>query len=274
MAGGYSPAMPFADANGQRLYYEEHGSGEPLVLVMGLGTDHLGWALQIPALAERFRVVAFDNRDVGQSSTATAPYEIADMAADTLALADALGIDTFHLLGISMGGAIAQEAALAAPERIRTLQLAVTWGGSGNYGREKALAWAKEVRSRPREDFIEALLLLNLSEAFYENPSAVTYAKRLAYENPYPQDPESFIRQSDASGNHETRDRLGRLTMPVHVISAEHDLLVPAWKQREIADLIPGSELTVMPTAPHSANMERPDEFNAAVLGFLDRHIG
>jgi pimeloyl-ACP methyl ester carboxylesterase len=266
--------MPFADVNDQRLYYEEHGSGEPLILIMGLGGDVLGWAFQIAPFAERHRVVAFDNRDVGRSSTASGPYEIADMAADTLALADALEIDAFHLLGVSMGGAIAQEIALAAPDRVRTLQLAVTWGGSGNYGRENARAWAKEIRSRPREDFIDAMLLLNLSEAFYENPSAVTYAKRLAYDNPYPQDPEAFIRQSDAAGNHETRDRLGRLAMPVHVISAEHDVLVPAWKQREIAELIEGSELTVLPSAPHSANLERPGDFNAAVLGFLARHAG
>ena len=101
--------MPFADANGQRLYYESHGEGEPLVIVMGLAADHLAWAMQVPEWSKHYRVIEFDNRDVGQSSYAEGPYEIADMARDTLALADELGLDSFHLLGMSMGGTIAQE---------------------------------------------------------------------------------------------------------------------------------------------------------------------
>lgn len=261
--------MPFAEANGLRLFYEERGAGDPLLLIMGLATDHVGWVLQVPTFSERYRTIAFDNRDVGQSAMAAGPYEISDMAADALALADELGLDTFHVVGVSMGGAIAQELALRAPERVRTLQLAVTWGGSGRYGAEKARLWANEVRTRPREDFLDSLLLVNLSEQFYENPDAVAYARRLMLDNPHPQDPEAFIRQSDACGRHETRDRLHQLSMPVHVISAEYDALVNAWKQQELADLIPGAKLTVIPRAPHGANMERAQEFNHAVLEFL-----
>jgi len=261
--------MPFADANGLRLFYEEHGAGDPLLLIMGLATDHTGWMLQVPALSARYRTIAFDNRDVGRSATADGPYEIADMAADALALADHLGLGAFHVLGVSMGGAIAQELALRAPERVRTLQLAVTWAGSGRYGLEKARLWADEVRVRPREDFLDSLLLVNLSEAFYENPDAVAYTRRLMLDNPFPQDPEAFVRQSDACGRHETRDRLGELDVPTHVISGEHDVLLPNWKQKELADLIPGAKLTVIPGAPHGANIERAQEFNDAILGFL-----
>lgn len=265
--------MPFAEANGLRLYYEDHGAGDPILLIMGLASDHLGWMLQVPAFSERYRTIVFDNRDVGRSATADGPYEIADMAADALALADGLGLDTFHVLGVSMGGAIAQELALRAPERVRTLQLAVTWGGSGRYGLEKARLWANEVRTRPREDFLDSLLLLNLSEAFYEDEEAVAYARRLMLDNPHPQDPEAFVRQSDACGRHETRDRLHQLSMPVHVISAEYDVLVNAWKQQELADLIPGAKLTVIQRAPHGVNMERAREFNEAALGFLEEAV-
>ena len=127
--------MPHLEVNGQRLYYEEHGEGEPLLCVMGLSADTLAWALQVPAWAQHYRTIVFDNRDVGQSSHADGEYEIADMAADTLALADALELDEFHLLGLSMGGTISQEVALAAPERVRTLTLVVTFGGSGAWGR-------------------------------------------------------------------------------------------------------------------------------------------
>ena len=118
--------MPTADVNGQTLYYEVHGEGEPLLCVMGLSADTLAWLPQVPAFSAAHRTVIFDNRDVGRSSLADGPYEIADMARDTLALADELGLESFHLVGCSLGGAISQEVAIAAPERVRTLTLAVT----------------------------------------------------------------------------------------------------------------------------------------------------
>jgi 3-oxoadipate enol-lactonase len=121
--------MPTVEANGQTLYYEVHGEGEPLVCLMGLAADVLAWTLQIPAFAAVHRTVVLDNRDAGRSSLAGSDYEIADMARDTLALADALELDSFHLLGYSMGGAIAQEIACHAPGRVRTLTLAVTFPG-------------------------------------------------------------------------------------------------------------------------------------------------
>ena len=101
--------MATIEIYGRTVYNEEHGDGEPLLCVMGLAADTLAWALQVPAFAERHRTVIFDNRDVGRSSTVEQDYEIADLAHDTLALADALGLESFHLLGVSMGGAIAQE---------------------------------------------------------------------------------------------------------------------------------------------------------------------
>src|SRR5947207_12451425 len=130
--------MPHLEANGRRLYYELHGEGEPLLCVMGLAADILAWTLQVPAFAARHRTIVFDNRDAGRSDRAEADYELADMAADALALADALELERFHLLGASMGGAIAQEVALAAPERITTLTLAVSFGGVGAAGRALA----------------------------------------------------------------------------------------------------------------------------------------
>src|SRR4051794_28678054 len=101
------------EANGQRLYYEVHGDGPPLVLLMGIGYDSSLWTLaQVPALSAQFRVVLMDNRDAGRSSMAHRPYRIADMSDDVAGLLDALGIQRTHLLGLSMGGLIAQEFAL------------------------------------------------------------------------------------------------------------------------------------------------------------------
>jgi 3-oxoadipate enol-lactonase len=133
--------MPTIEANGHTLYYELHGEGEPLVCVMGLSADTVTWTLQLPAFSARHRTLIFDNRDVGRSSLADGPYEIAHMARDTLALADALELDTFHVLGVSMGGAIAQEMALAAPGRVRTLTLAVTFPAGGAYAHKLSEVW-------------------------------------------------------------------------------------------------------------------------------------
>jgi 3-oxoadipate enol-lactonase len=256
-------------ANGQTLYYEEHGAGDPLLCVMGLATDAFAWLPQIQAFSERYRLVIFDNRDVGRSSMANGPYDIADMAGDALALADGLGLDSFHLLGVSMGGAIAQEMALAAPERVRTLTLGVTWPSSGAWARKLAEVWGARVAGMTREQRVDELMLLTMSESFFENPDAVAWLRQTILSNPHPQPVEAFGRQVEATSRHNTSDRLGSLSIPTHVIGAEHDILVPVWKSRELAELIPGARLTVVAAAPHGVNLERAEEFNRAVLDFI-----
>jgi 3-oxoadipate enol-lactonase len=261
--------MPTIEANGQTLYHEVHGEGEPLVCVTGLAADTLTWMLQLPAFSARHRTVIFDNRDVGRSSLATGPYEVADMAQDTLALADALELDSFHVLGVSMGGAIAQELALAAPERVRTLTLAVTFAAGGGWARKLADVWGSRVKKISHEEHIDELLLLNFSEEFYEDEQRVTWMRGMVLANPNPQPADAFTRQLQASGRHDTRDRIPTLNVPTHVIGSEHDVLVPVWKSRELAELIPGAQLTVLPGAPHGANVERAEEFNRTVLDFI-----
>ena len=259
-------------SSGTTIYYEEHGEGEPLLCVMGLSADTLAWALQVPTFSQRHRTVIFDNRDVGQSSPGGAEYEVADMARDTLDLADALGLDSFHLLGVSMGGAIAQEIALAAPDRVRTLTLTVTFARGGAWGQLLAKVWGERVREAPRERHVDELLLLNLSEELFEDPAKVEFARNLMLQNPHPQEPEAFTRQLAASARHDALDRLPTLAMPVHVIGGERDILVPVWKSQELADVIPGAKLTVLEGAPHGLNFERAQEYNELVLGFIAEH--
>jgi 3-oxoadipate enol-lactonase len=263
--------VPKAEVNGQTLYYEVMGdAGEPLLCVMGLAANTLAWTLQMQRFAERHRTVFFDNRDVGQSSMADRPYTIADMAQDALALADELDLDSFHLLGLSMGGAIAQEMALAAPERIRTLTLAVTFAGAGAWGQKLNELWSDRRAKMTREQQVDELMLLTSSEEFFENAEMVGYMRTMMLSDPHPQPADAFARQLDASSHHDARDRLGSLTMPVHVIGAEWDILVPVWKSQELIELLPeGAKLTVVPRAPHGVQIERAEEFNAAVLDFI-----
>ena len=261
--------MPHFENDGRALYYEIHGEGEPLLCVMGLSADHLAWTLQVPAFSERYRTIVFDNRDVGQSFRADGPYDVADMARDTLALADGLGLARFHLLGMSLGGTIAQELALAAPERVRSLTLIVTYASAGRWGRDFARLWGRAATQRSDEEHIDWLILQTVSEEFYENEAAVEFLRNMLLANPHPQPRDAFLRQLDAGARHDTRERLGVLTVPTHVIAGGHDLLVPAWKSAEIAQRIPGAKLSVLPRAPHGINVERAEDFNALVLDFL-----
>ncbi len=263
--------MPHADVNGQRLYYEIHGRGVPLLCVMGVGSDLTGWSLQLRAFSARHRTVVFDNRDVGRSSYAAEPYEIRDMAEDTIGLADALGLDRFHLLGLSMGGAIAQEVALAHPQRVISLTLCVSFGGGGRWAQERARVQIESLPARSEAQLLDEMMLLTLSEATYEQPGQVQMMRSLIMSYEHRQRRAGFVRQLRASAAHEARGRLSRLSLPVHVIAAEQDRLVPEWKSRELAELIPGARFQTIGGAAHAVNIERPDELARLVLEFLER---
>jgi pimeloyl-ACP methyl ester carboxylesterase len=225
--------------------------------------------MQIQPFSEQYRAIFFDNRDVGQSSLAPHDYSTADMADDVLALADHLDLGTFHLLGISLGGMVSQHVALKAPERVRSLTLAVTHGGVQKAGRLRGHLLGSYARHLPPEDQVDNLLYLCYTEAFFENQEMYEFMRTALLENPYPQPPEAFARQAAAGANHDVRDRLSELTMPVHVIGAERDLMIPVWKARELASLIPGSKLTVIEGQGHGVMWEGADQFNAAVTEFL-----
>ncbi len=265
--------MPYADVNGVRLFHTEQGDGEPLLCVMGLASDSQGWGLQMEALSESFRVIVFDNRDVGRSTQCEADYDIADLADDAIALADHLGLDRFHLLGISLGSCVAQRVALAIGERIRTLTLAATWAGTAPaFSEMRARVWEREVRRSTTEEWLEEMMLLTLSENVFANQEGVDTMKRMALENPHPQSTDGLIRQIRSMARHDVRDRLTELRMPVHVIAGDRDILIPPWKSEEVAEHVEDSTLTILRGIGHSMNLERADQFNAVVLTWLREH--
>lgn len=261
--------MPHADLNGIEIHYDVHGEGDPLICVHGLGCDRRAWLMQIEPFAALHKAVFFDNRDVGQSSLAQTSYSTADMGQDVLALADHLELESFHLLGISLGGMVSQQVALAAPERVRSLTLAVTHGGVGRAGQLRGHLLGAYSRHLPLEDRVDNLLYLCYTEQFFENQQMYELVRTALLENPYPQPPEAFARQAAAGAHHDVRDRLGELTMPVHAIGAERDLMIPVWKSRELSSLIPGAQLTIIDGQGHGVQWEAAREFNAAVTKFL-----
>jgi len=250
----------------------EAGAGDPLVLVMGFGGDHLAWGLQIPVFAEKYRVIAFDNRGVGQTDAPDQPYSTAMMADDTVGLMDALGIDRAHVCGVSMGGMIAQEIALRHPARVRTLQLHATLARPDAYMHALTDAW-RHVRPKvEREEWLHTLGLWLFAPVTYtERPQFVELVLQNALANPYPQSLVGFYRQGEAVRGHDTLDRLEQLRCPTLVSVADHDILVPPRFSHAIAQRVPGAELKIIAGAGHAYMWEQPDAFNAMCLEFLAR---
>jgi pimeloyl-ACP methyl ester carboxylesterase len=264
-------------SNGQELYYEVHGDGQPLVLVMGIGYDSSLWKLhQIPALSKRFQVVIFDNRDAGRSSRAAQRYSIGDMADDVAGLLDGLDIPHAHLLGLSMGGMIGQEFALRHPDRLDRLVLSGVGAAPARSAFDPIRIWSW-VKSH--DDIGEAFgaqqFVWLFSSSFLRNDAAVEQTLALLASNPNPMTPDAYTRQATAYLQHDMLDRLSGIQAPTLVVGGEQDLLTPPWILQEVASAIPGADLRIFrgDGASHLLPLERPAEFNQLVVNFLSEPV-
>jgi pimeloyl-ACP methyl ester carboxylesterase len=264
--------MPTVRVGDIQMFYQHVGEGDPLLLIMGFGGDHLAWAMQMADFSARHRVIAFDNRGVGQTDAPDQPYSIRQMAGDALGLMDALGVDSAHVLGVSMGGMIAQELVLARPERVRSLHLACTFARPDAYMLALNSAWREMRIGLGREATLRTLGLWLFSPATYaERPELIEALLLNSLANPYPQSLAGFLRQGEAVAAHDASDRLGAIRCPTLVSVAEDDILVPPRFAREIVARVPGAELRTVPAAGHGYFLERPDVFNAISLDFIAR---
>ncbi len=267
--------MPKVRVGDIEMFYLEAGEGEPLVLIMGFGGDHLAWGFQLRAFAERYRVITFDNRGAGQTDAPDQPYTTRQMADDTAGLMDTLGIARAHVVGVSMGGMIAQELALTHPARVRALHLGCTLARPDAYMRSLITAWRDVRTTVGREAALRSFGLWLFAPATYnERPEFVELIYQNALANPYPQTLTGFIRQGDAIVAHDTLDRLHALRCPTLVSVADEDILVPPRFSRELAGRIPGAKLQTVPGAGHVYFWEQPDVFNTLCLEFLAQNRG
>ena len=264
--------MAFAQIGSLRLYYERHGPthGTPVVLLMGLGVDGSGWALQLGALAPVDPCIVPDNRGVGRSDAPDVPYTNCDMAGDVLGVLDALAIPRAHLLGLSMGGAIAQEVTLVAPTRVASLQLHATWAGGDPY-LQAVIAGARLARRHLEpEAFLQVFLPWVFSaETYARRPDLIASVTRQTLANPYPQSLHGYLRQAEAVAGHDARARLPAIRCPTLVTVGTEDLLTPPRLGRELAALIPGARYAVIEGVGHGVNWEAPEAFNRRCLEFL-----
>ena len=265
--------MPKVRVGEISMYHVEAGGGEPLVLVMGLGGDHLAWGFQFPVFAERYRVIAFDNRGAGQSDVPDHPYTTRMMADDTVGLMDVLGVERAHVLGVSMGGMIAQEIALKHPARVRSLQLHCTLGRPDAYLRALiANGRVQRRRMTPEEAMRAGYLWLFAPATYNERPEFVQMILQNALANPYPMSLTGFERQCDAVETHDALERLDTIRCPTLISVADHDILVPPRFSRELADRIPHARFRLVEGAGHGYFWERPDVFNQMCLEVLADH--
>lgn len=262
--------MPSIHANGIEMYYEQHGSGPDVLLIMGLGAHSGAWALQTPQFARSFRVTVFDNRGAGRSSAPDEPYSMAGMADDTAALMTALAIPRAHIVGASMGGMIGQELAINHPERVDRLVLACTRARAGAVRHLLAPAQAAlyEFDLDPSQRSVLSMPWAYTS-AFLADARRVMEAVALGKKNPYPVQKHAYLRQQAAVMAHDTVARLGRISGPALVLVGAEDILTPVDESSELARGIPGARLKVLPRGGHAFFAEYPAEVNRAVLDFL-----
>lgn len=252
--------------NGLVIAYDIEGSGEPLLLIAGMSADRGLWAHIRPILNEHFLTIAFDNRDAGASDLAEKPYGLADLARDALAVMDAAGVKQAHVLGHSMGGAVAQELALLAPERVARLTLANTFAAN-DHGTREHFALIRDLRDAIENDllFLRAVYFYGLGRSTREALVLSDVAKQLLDSGPM-QKVDALKRQIDVLLDVNTLDRLSAIRAPTRVVWSPEDLFFCKAHAQAIAGAIPGSELVEVNATGHCPMIEAPKRFVSAVI--------
>ncbi|CAA9414344.1 MAG: Hydrolase, alpha/beta fold family [uncultured Pseudonocardia sp.] len=259
---------------GITLNYEISGEGDPLLLIMGTSGSMGLWGEMVPRLAERYRVISFDNRGLGGSDRGEGAISVASMAEDTSALLEALDIPRVHAMGWSLGSAVVQEMALTRPEQIATAVLHATWGRCDGFQRSVLSALRLPYVTRDMESVL-ATAGLAFSPQLLDDPDFAAMLEPMLPAFPQTDDQmQVTVEQWDADLVHDTLDRLGSIAAPTLVIVGEQDLLTPPWQAKKVADAIPGAEYELLtgPGSSHGVHIERPEDVVRLVAGFLDRH--
>lgn len=268
--------MPTIERDDATIAYEREGVGPPVLLIQGVGVIGAGWRPQVEGLRDRFTLASFDNRGIGRSRAAAGPTSIEAMAADALALLDALGWARAHVVGHSMGGLIAEQLALDAPERVRSLALICT-PASGRAGARPSLriAWIGlrmrvGTRRARRAAFLELILPASLRETT-GHLDALAHEYAPLFGRDLADNPPIVLAQLRAMAKHDVRARLAELTgIPTLVVSADEDPIAPPAAGRDTASRIPGARHVVLPDTSHGVPITHAGRVNA----LLAEHLG
>src|ERR1700752_2387814 len=264
--------MPFVENQGAEIYWDEQGSGEPLLLIMGLSYPSYMWHRSRPVLAQAYRTIAVDNRGVGQSDVPPGVYSIALMASDAAAVLDAAKVQSAHVFGVSMGGMIAQEFALQYPKRVLSLILGCTAAGGPTAVRAEPEA-AQMLMTRDKMSPEQAAAA---AVPFIYNPTTPRERidEDIAIRRPWFPRPEAYTAQLQGILALEAYSRLSGIAVPTLVIHGESDRLVPPGNAKLIAGRIPGAKLVMIPRASHLFLTDQTEVSHHAILQFLNEQAG
>ena len=255
-----------ADSHGVRIAWEEHGDGPPLLLVQGLGYGRWGWQPIVPLLAQRHRVLVFDNRGIGDSDRPPGPYKAAEMAGDALTVLDAAGVERAHVLGASLGGAVAQELALRHAERLDKLVLVATMSGMTNMHPIPAQTMQLMAEAATLEP--AAALRRFIENALEPEPDTAIVEQLVELRTANPPDPAGWAAQAGIWATFDVWDELPSIDLPTLVVQGEGDVVVDPRNAPLLAERIPGAQLRVV-AGGHLFFWNRPGEFAELVMEFL-----
>ena len=258
-------------ANGRQIAYRVAGNGDPILLINGTGESGATWDGQMQRLASRWKCVAIDNRDSGDSTYVDGAYTPADMARDAAGVIDALALGPCHVVGYSLGGATAQELALARPDVVRSLVLLSTWARSDAWFAGQMRNWQAIRRAHVDDEraFLTALEPWLFAPATFAERARIEEIWRHAGEIETPQKPEGWIRQCDADIAHDAAARLGDVRAPALVIVGADDICTPPRYSAELCALLPDARLVTIENTAHCAVFEDPGAVAGAIEDFL-----
>ena len=268
--------MPQVDVDGLRINYDVQGEGEPLVLIPYLAADHACFAFQLPAYTAEFSCVSLDLPGSGESDKPPGPYSTETYADQVAGFLGAIGIESAHVAGVSLGAAVATHLAARHPERVRTLSLHSAWDRTDAYLRTIVEMWRSLAAGLPTvaDAVIQGIFPLCFTPEMYdERPD---YAQALAdFVRGRPAQPkDAFLAQTEAVLAHDAGGVLGHISAPTLVTFGAHDMVTSTRFADPLTSGIGGSELVVFEHLSHGALHEDPDAFNGATLDFLMRHRG
>jgi 3-oxoadipate enol-lactonase len=258
--------MAYVYNAGTKLYWEERGSGEPILLIMGLSFTLDMWFRLTPALSKRYRLVLFDNRGVGRSDTPRGPYSIRQMADDAVAVMEAAGVSSAHVMGASMGGMIAQELALRYPERVRALLLGCTSGGALGSKLPHIRRFPMGIGSAKTFEEREWLFSPML---YADSTPKERISEDIQVRSRYPQRQAGFLSQFAAILTWSSYHRLHQVQAPTLVMHGDEDRLVPMENGLRVARRIPQAQFVKVPGAGHVLSTDQPEIVDDEVLRFL-----
>lgn len=265
--------MSYCQCNEITLYYENHGEGWPLLLISGLGGGSWSYYGQVPFFSSHYRTVTYDNRGAGRSGKPLGPYTIQQMAEDALCLLDHLEIDKAFVLGLSMGGMIAQELALLAPKRVRGLFLGCTHCGGPKRvpPSPQSLEILLNNTGLSQEEIIRKNLPIFFSgRCLKEQPQVVD--AYIAAQLSAPEQPDyAFRAQLAAIASFDCSDRLRNIKVPVMIVAGEEDVLVPPENARLMAKRLPQAEVVLLPGVGHALHAECCDKINDLAHSFFKK---